>query len=47
MPKNIRYIKIGFWDEKEAKRLFQEPSVYDVPSEKPNIKRLNNADLLD
>ena len=24
MPKNIRHIKMNFWDEKEAKGLFQE-----------------------
>ena len=37
---------MGFWDEKEAKRLFQELLFYNVPIEKPYTTRLNNIDLL-
>ena len=39
-------IKMSFWDEKEAKRLFQKLPVYNVSIEKPCIKRLRKADLL-
>ena len=46
MPENIRYIKTSFWDEKKVKRLFQELPFYNVPIEKPCIKRLNNLDFL-
>ena len=34
------------FDEKEVKRLLQELPFYNVPIEKPYIKRLNNIDLL-
>ena len=36
---------MSFWDEKEAKRLFQKLSFY-VLIEKPHIKHLKNIDLL-
>ena len=29
---------MSFWDEKEAKRLFQKLKFYNVPIEKPRIK---------
>ena len=35
-----------FWDEKEAKKLFQELPFYNVLIEKPHIKRLKTIDLL-
>ena len=38
---------MSFWDEKEAKELFQELQFYNVSIEKPNIEHLNNIDLLD
>ena len=31
------HIKMSFWDEKEAKRLFQELLFYNVLIEKPHI----------
>ena len=37
---------MSFWDEKEAKRFFQELPFYNVPIEKPKIKSLKNIDLL-
>ena len=37
---------MSFWDEKEVKNCFQELPFYNVPMEKPYIKRLNNIDLL-
>ena len=37
---------MSFWDEKDAKTLFQKLSFYNVPIEKPRIKRLKNIDLL-
>ena len=37
---------MNFWDEKEAKRLFEELSFYNASIEKPDIKHLNNIDLL-
>ena len=46
MPKNIGHIKMSFWDEKQAQRLFQEVAFYNVPIEKPYIKRINNIDFL-
>ena len=33
-------IKMGFWNEKEAKRLFQELPLYNALIEKPRIKHL-------
>ena len=39
-------IKMSFWDEKEAKKIFQELPFYNVFIEKPRIKRLKNIDLL-
>ena len=39
------HIKTSFWDEKEAKRLFQELP-FCVLIEKPGIKHVNNIDLL-
>ena len=35
-----------FWDEKEAKRLFQKLLLYNVSIEKPHIKHLKIIDLL-
>ena len=43
MPKNIRHIKMSFWDKK---RLFQELPFYNTFIEKPHIKYLKNIDLL-
>ena len=37
---------MSFWDEKEAKRLFQELPFDNVLIEKPRIKRAKNIDLL-
>ena len=37
---------MSFWDEKEAKRLFQKLPFYNVLIEKPRIKHLKNTDLL-
>ena len=37
---------MSFWDEKEAKRLFQELPIYKVLIEKPRIKLLKNIDFL-
>ena len=37
---------MSFWDEKEAKRLFQKIQFYNVPFKKRDIKYLNNIDLL-
>ena len=34
--------KNEFWNEKEAKELFQELPFYDTFIEKPKIKRLSN-----
>ena len=33
---------MGFWDEKEAKGLFQKLPFYNVPSKKARIKDLKN-----
>ena len=38
--------KKNFWDEKEAKKLFQKLPFYDVLIEKPCIKYLKNINLL-
>ena len=35
-----------FWDEKEAKILFQKLPFYNTCTEKPCIKHLKNIDLL-
>ena len=40
------HIKMSFWYEKEAKRLFQELPFYNVLIEKPFINRLKNINLL-
>ena len=37
---------MNFRDEKEAKRLVDVIPFYNVPFEKPDVKRLNNVDLL-
>ena len=37
---------MSFWDEKEAKRLFEELPFYNTFIEKPCIKRLKNLDLM-
>ena len=37
---------MSFWDEKEAKRLFQELPIYKVLYEKPRIKLLKIIDFL-
>ena len=37
---------MSFWDEKEAKGLFQELPFYNTFIEKPRIKRLKDIDLL-
>ena len=46
MPKNISHIKIDFWDEKVAKRLFQKLPFCNVLIEKLCLKNLKNIDLL-
>ena len=46
MLKNIKHLKMNFWDEKEGKRLFQELPFYNTFLEKPRIKCLKNIDLL-
>ena len=38
--------KNEFWNEKEAKELFQIPSFYNVLIEKPKIKHLSKIELL-
>ena len=38
--KNISHIKMGSWDGKEAKKLFQKPLFYNVLIEKWKIKCL-------
>ena len=37
---------MSFWDEKEAKRLFQKLPFLNIIIEKPRIKHLKNIDLL-
>ena len=37
---------MSFWNEKEAKRLFQELPFYNTFTEKPRIKHLKSTDLL-
>ena len=37
---------MSFWDEKEAKRLFQELPIYKVLIEKPRVKLIKNIDFL-
>ena len=37
---------MNFWNEKEAKTLFQKLLFYNVLIEKPRIKHLRNTDLL-
>ena len=37
---------MNFWDEKEAKRFFQELQFYNTFIKKPRIKYLKNTDLL-
>ena len=39
-------VKMNFWGEKEAKRLFQKLPLYNALIEKPCIKCLRNIDLL-
>ena len=36
--KNISHVKLCFGDQKEAKKLFQELSFYNVLIEKPKLK---------
>ena len=45
--KHVFYVKkMGFWGEKEAKKLYQKLPFYNVLIEKPKIKNLSNIDLL-
>ena len=37
---------MNFWNEKEAKGLFQELSFHNTFTEKPHIKSLKNINLL-
>ena len=37
---------MSFWDEKEAKKLFQKLTFYNVLIEKPKLKHLSRIDLL-
>ena len=37
---------MSFWDQKEAKRLFQKLLFYNVLIEKTKIKHLSNIELL-
>ena len=39
-------MKMSYWDEKEAKRLFQELPFCNTFTEKQRIKRLKKIDLL-
>ena len=39
-------MKMSYWDEKEAKRFFQELPFYNAAIEKPKIRGLRNIDLL-
>ena len=41
-----RAYKNKFWNEKEAKELFQTLPFYNVLIEKPEIKHLSNTELL-
>ena len=36
---------MSFWDEKETKKLFEEPPFYNASIEKLHIEHLNNIDL--
>ena len=47
MPKDMRYIKMNFWDEEEeAKVLFQKLLFYNTFIEKPRIKRLKHMNYI-
>ena len=37
---------MSFSDKDETKRLLKEQPFYNVPTEKPKIKHLNNVDML-
>ena len=37
---------MSFWNEKEAKKLFQGLPFYNVLNERPRIKHLSNIELL-
>ena len=43
---NYKPYKNKFWNEKEAKNLFQTLPFYNVLIEKPEIKKLSNVELL-
>ena len=44
--KVLHVIKVSFWDEKEAKKLFQKLPFYNIFIEKPKIKAFKDMDLL-
>ena len=44
--KFLYVIKVSFWDEKEAKKLFQKLPFYNIFIEKPKIKAFKDMDLL-
>ena len=44
--KVLHVIKVSFWDEKEAKKLFQKLPFYNIFIEKPKIKAFKDIDLL-
>ena len=44
--KFLYVIKVSFWDEKEAKKLFQKLPFYNIFIEKPKIKGFKDMDLL-
>ena len=44
--KNIEYIKMSSWNDKEATRLFQELKFYNTFIEEPKITGIKNIDLL-
>ena len=44
--KVLHVIKVNFWDEKEAKKLFQKLPFYNMFIEKPKIKGFKDMDLL-
>ena len=44
--KFLYVIKVSFWDEKEATKLFQKLPFYNIFIEKPKIKAFKDMDLL-
>ena len=44
--KVLHVIKVSFWDEKEAKKLFQKLPFYNIFIEKPKVKGFKDMNLL-